>query len=204
MVGLPHPAMTMDEPAPASTGGEALLVARAQRDPTAFAPLYELYFGAVYRYCYARLGDGQAAEDAASVVFTNALAALPRFRPSERAGSFRAWLFAIAHNVVVNHHRDRSRHPVTALDAADDLHDRSPTPEDAFLDAEAQQSLHAVLAHLTEDQRRVVELRLAGLTDKEIARVLGRNHGAVRAAQYRAVNRLRALLGGEAQEASHA
>jgi RNA polymerase sigma-70 factor, ECF subfamily len=206
MVGLPHPAMIMDkdDPAPAIAGSEALIVAHAQLDPRAFAPLYELYFDAVYRYCYARLGDGQAAEDAASVVFTNALAALPRFRPSGRAGSFRAWLFAIAHNVVANQYRDRGRHPVTALAAADELRDRSPSPEDAVLDAEVRQSLHAVLAHLSDDQRRVIELRLAGLTDKEIARVLGRNHGAVRATQYRAVNRLRALLGGGAREASHA
>lgn len=204
MVGLTHPAMTMDEPAPAMAGSEAVLVARAQRDPAAFAPLYELYFDAVYRYCCARLGDGQAAEDAASVVFTNALAALPRYRPGARAGSFRSWLFTIAHNVVVNQHRDRSRHPVSMLDAATEVHDRSPSPEDAYLDVESRQSLRAVLANLSEDQRRVVELRLAGLTDKEIARVLGRNHGAVRATQYRAVNRLRALLGGEAQEAPHA
>lgn len=204
MVGLSHPAMTMDEPVPAAAGSEAVLVAHAQRDPAAFAPLYEQYFDAVYRYCYARLGDGQAAEDAASVVFINALSALPRFRPTGRPGSFRAWLFAIAHNVVINQHRDRGRHPVTILHAADELHDRSPSPEDAVLAAESRQSLHALLVHLSEDQRRVIELRLAGLTDKEIAQVLGRNHGAVRAAQYRAVSRLRALFGGGAQEASHA
>ena len=204
MVGLPHPAMIMDDPTPAIAESETVLIARAQRDLAAFAPLYERYFDAVYRYCYARLGDGQSAEDAASVVFTNALTALPRFRANGRPGAFRSWLFTIAHNVVVNQHRDRGRHPVTALTEADEVHDRSPSPEDLFLDTESSQRLHAVLVQLSDDQRRVIELRLAGLTDKEIATILGRQHGAVRAAQYRAVNRLRALLGGGAQEASHA
>ena len=88
MVGLPQPAITLDDTAPEITGAEALLVARAQRDPAAFAPLYEAYFDAVYRYCYHRLGDWSAAEDAASLVFTNALAALPRFRTNVRSGSF--------------------------------------------------------------------------------------------------------------------
>jgi RNA polymerase sigma-70 factor (ECF subfamily) len=193
----------MNDTAPAIVGSEALQVARAQRDPAAFAPLYETYFDPVYRYCYARLGDGQAAEDAASLVFTRALAALPRFRLDGRAGSFRSWLFTIAHNVVANQHRERSRRPVTPLADAAELHDRSPSPEDAALSEETRRSIHAVLAQLTDDQRRVIELRLAGLTDKEIATVLGRKHGAVRAAQYRAVIRLRALLGNTEQEASH-
>jgi RNA polymerase sigma-70 factor (ECF subfamily) len=76
------------------------LVARAREDRRAFAPLYERYFDAVYRYCYHRLGNWTDAEDATSLVFANALGALPRFR--DHAGSFRSWLFTIAHNVVGN------------------------------------------------------------------------------------------------------
>ena len=204
MVGLPHPAIAMDDPAPAITGSEALIVARAQRDPAAFAPLYETYFDAVYRYCYHRLGTWEAAEDAASLIFTNALAALPRYRASGRDGSFRSWLFAIAHNVVANQHRQRVRRPVAALSDAIEVADTSPSPEEAAVAAEARQTVHEVLARLTEDQRRVVELRLAGLTDAEIAQVLGRRHGAIRAAQYRAALRLRELLGPRDQETSHA
>ncbi|MFN8593814.1 MAG: sigma-70 family RNA polymerase sigma factor [Thermomicrobiales bacterium] len=190
----------MNESAPATSGTEALLIARAQRDPTAFAPLYESYFDAVYRYCHARLGDAHAAEDAASTIFTRALIALPRFRPNERDGSFRSWLFTIAHNVVVNQYRDRHRHPTAALSDAEALLDGAASPEEAALSAEMRRSLYDLLAQLTDEQRRVVELRLAGLTDKEIASVLGRNHGAVRAAQYRAVVRLRALFGSAKEE----
>lgn len=202
MVGLPQPAIAMDDAASGLTRAEALIIARAQRDPAAFAPLYELYFDAVYRYCHARLGDGQAAEDAASQVFTNALAALPRYRAVERPGAFRSWLFTIAHNVVVNQHRSRGRRPQTTLDDAGDLPDAAPSPEDEAVAAEARQTVQAVLGQLTEDQRRVVELRLAGLTDIEIARVIGRKHGAVRAAQYRALLKLRTLLAPGPEEPS--
>lgn len=194
MVGLPQPAMAMGDAAADLTGSEAWVIARAQRDPAAFAPLYEAYFDAVYRYCHARLGDGQAAEDAASQVFTNALAALPRYRADERPGAFRSWLFTIAHNVVANQHRSRARRPVGSLADADEVVDAGPSPEDEAVAVEARQTIQSVLGHLTEEQRRVVELRLAGLTDVEIARVIGRKHGAVRAAQYRALLKLRTLL----------
>jgi RNA polymerase sigma-70 factor (ECF subfamily) len=176
------------------------MVSRAQREPAAFAPLYEAYFDAVYRYCYHRLGDWGAAEDAASEVFTNALAALPRFRVDGRAGSFRSWLFTIAHNVVANQYRFHARRSFAALEAADELPDAAPLPEDAALAAEAHRMLLDVLMCLTDEQRRVVELRLAGLTDVEIARVLGRGHGAVRALQYRALVRLRSVLAPGNQE----
>jgi RNA polymerase sigma factor (sigma-70 family) len=202
MVGLPQPAIAMDDIAPGLTGSEALVIARAQRDPAAFAPLYETYFAAVYRYCHARLGDGQAAEDAASQIFTNALAALPRFRAGDRPGAFRSWLFTIAHNVVVNQHRSRGRRQVGNLTDAADVVDAAPSPEDEAVAAEARQTIQTVLGHLTEEQRQVVELRLAGLNDAEIARVVGRKHGAVRATQYRALLKLRTLLAPGPEEPS--
>lgn len=195
-----------DGPPIAMTDGEDVLVARAQRDPRAFAPLYDRYFDAVYRYCYHRLGSWEAAEDAASLVFTNALAALPRYRPREDPGSFRGWLFAIAHNVVANSHRYRARHPARPLTAAIEVRDAAPSPEEAALAGEAHRTVWALLEQLPDDQRRLLELRLAGLTDAEIARVLGRSHGAVRASQFRAVTRLRGLMGvgGRSREAPDA
>ncbi len=177
---------------------EAALVARAQIDPTGFAPLYAGYLGPVYRYCYARLGTKEAAEDATSVIFAKAFAALPRFDNDRATGSFRTWLFTIAHRVVADEFR--SRRPVESLDAAATLPDSDPSPEDFAVAADERRSLQHHLAQLTAEQRRVVELRLAGLTDQEIARVLGRSHGAVRMTQCRAVARLRNLLGAVSPE----
>jgi RNA polymerase sigma-70 factor (ECF subfamily) len=165
------------------------LVSRAQDgDRAAFAALYRRYVDAVHRYCFRRLEEREAAEDATSLVFTKALAALPKYRES----SFRAWLFAIAHNIVVDAHR--RRRPIVPLDDLADRPAAGPTPEESVLIGEERRSVRALLAHLTPDQRRVIELRLAGLDGAEIARVLGRSTNAVDVAQYRAMRRLRDLL----------
>ena len=178
---------------------EAELVASAKADRRAFAPLYRRYVGPVHRYCDRCLGGREAAEDCTSLVFTKALAALATCRDD----AFRPWLFAIAHNVIADARRARGL-PVplaAAADLPDDARDRSP--EAHALAAEDARTVRALLARLPPDQRELLELRLAGLTDAEIARVLGRSHGAVRTSQYRAIARLRALMGGwAAQEAT--
>lgn len=167
---------------------DALLVARAQADPSAFAPLYDRYIDAVYRYCERRLGHRAAAEDATSIIFTRAFVNLPQFR----ARSFRGWLFTIAHHVVADEYR-RVR-LVSPLEAAGRTADPAPTPEEMTIDAEAAESVRVLLACLSPDQRQVVELRLAGLTGEEIVQVLGRSRGAVDALAYRAMTRLRELV----------
>lgn len=177
-------------PATAPEDEDAAQVALARHDRRAFAPLYARYAVPIYRYCYRRLGSHEAAEDATSQTFAQTLAALPRFRD----GSFRGWLFAIAHNVVADAHR---RHrPAVTLDDAPEPTDPTPTPEEGALAAEQTRSVQSLLSQLSEDQRCIVELRLADLTGPEIARVLGKRPEAVKSAQFRAYARLRRLLGG--------
>lgn len=179
--GLPSPRVAvMDD--------EGELVALAQRDRRAFAPLYTRYFDPVYRYCYRRLGSPEAAADATSQTFAKALAALP----SCRAETFRPWLFAIAHNVLTDGFRgSRFDQP---LESAAEVVDAAPSPEDLAVVAEERTTLERLLVQLQPEQRQILELRLAGLTSKEIAAALGRTPNAVDQAQFRAVNRLRTLL----------
>ncbi len=75
-----------------------------------------------------------------------------------------------------------------------DLIDATPTPEELAIAADEHRLLWELLGHLSADQRQVVELRLAGLTGPEIARVLGRSHTSVRSLQFRAIQRLRELI----------
>ena len=171
---------------------ERALVARARVDRQAFAEHYRRYFDGVYWYCLGRLREAAAAEDATSQVFAQVLAALPRYQNHERETAFRAWLFRIAHNVVVDDVRTRRGHE--PLTVAADIPDTSSGPEDLVIRNEAQRALWDVVATLPPDQRSIVELRLAGLTGAEIAAVLGRSRAAVDTAQSRAVARLRTLL----------
>lgn len=167
---------------------DAVLIAGGTNDH--FARLYDRYAGSVYRYCRLRIPNTAEAEDATAVVFTNAFAAFP-----PGAGSFRAWLFTIAHNVVVNYYRSQKHRGANQpLDFAAEIADRAPTPEDAALQSDDEQRLYQALAQLPDDQRRVIELRLAGLTGAEIAETLGRSRTAMRQLQFRAMQRLRQIL----------
>jgi len=168
---------------------ESAQIARAQRDPQALAPLYHHYVDGVYHYCFRRLGDTEDAADITSLIFSRALAALPHYRG---AGSFRSWLFAIAHNAVIDGRQDAR--PWVPLEADADRIDPTPDPEELALRADAAQEIRTVLAQLPRDQRQVVELRLAELTNSEMAVILGRSVPAIKMLQGRALIRLRALL----------
>lgn len=166
---------------------DAVLVAWARDDRRASGPLSDRYADRIYRYCLRHLETREAAEDATSLVFARALAGLPGFR----GGSFAAWLFAIAHNACVNAGRRRPELPLAAAgDPIDKGSDADPVARS--LAAEQTRELNLLLGTLPADQRRVVELRLAGLTGAEIAAVLGRSLAAVKMLQVRALARLRA------------
>ena len=167
------------------------LVARAQRDRQEFALLYRQYLPQVYRYCYRRLGSQEAAEDATSQIFAQAFAALPRFQ--DRGGTFRSWLFTIAHNVVAD--EGRRMRPAVSLDVAEEVATPAPAPDELVIRAEERQTVDSLLRQLPLPQRQVLELRMAGLTGVEIAAALGRSHGAIRKLQYRTLMRLRDMLG---------
>lgn len=177
-----------------STVPDAVLLASAQNDRTAFAPLYARYFDPIFRFCFYRLGDWQEAEDAAGDVFAKALANLGRFRNDGREDGFRCWLFTIARHLVANGHRDHARHPAQSLDTVASLFDRDPNPEQIALAADDHRFLLGLLVQLKPDQRDLLELRLSGLNDAQIARVLGRSHEAVRKEQSRTIKMLRALV----------
>lgn len=171
-----------------SPDDESVLVAAAQQDRRSFAPLYARYALPIYRYCYRRLGNHEAAEDATSQTFVKALDALDRFR----GDTFRAWLFTIADRVVIDLYR-RQR-PQSTIDDAESLASTNVGPDEMSVAAESRLSLQAALAQLTPDQQHVIALRLAGLSGREVATVLNRGHEAVKGLQFRAYARLRQLL----------
>lgn len=159
----------------------------------AFVVLYRRYVGPVSSYCRMRIGNIQDAEDVAAQVFMNAYAAFP---PDDRA-TLRAWLFTIAHHAVVTHYRKHGarRQPVALTE--DDLAalpDPSISPEAAAERDDDYRAIRSALEQLNDDQRRVIELRLAGLKGVEIAQVIGRSESAVKMLQFRAMKRLRTIL----------
>ncbi|HET8522944.1 MAG TPA: sigma-70 family RNA polymerase sigma factor [Thermomicrobiales bacterium] len=174
----------------AGEADDSQLVAQAKADPDKFALLYARYFDTVYRYCLRRLRHPETAADTTAQIFTRAFTALPHYH--DRSGSFRRWLFTIAHNAVID--AARRRKPVAPLDDSRQVIDPSQSPEEYVVALETQRQLTALLDRLTPDQREVVNLRLAGLTGVEIASVLGKSLTAIKSTQFRAYNHLRTLL----------
>ena len=182
---------------------DADLVIRAQHDPLAFAPLYKRYVTSVHRYCFRQTSDPDVAADLTAHIFTKALEGLPRFQTrlsttADRAcGSngttFRSWLFAIAHNAIID--RRRRERPTQPLDPT---HEQTTDPDDGpefrAIHQDELARMIAVLDHLPDSHRQIIELRLAGLTAAEIAASLGLSRAGVKSAQTRAYSRLRDLL----------
>lgn len=187
------------EPVPSASPAEVELahIAAAQRDPQAFAPLYDAYVDLVWRYAKSRLGDPQAAGDATSITFGRALVALPAYQPQRRGGetTFRSWLMTIARNVVID--EARRAPPATSLDDAAVqrwLIDTRRGPEEQAVTRDEQRRVKQALTRLPDTQRQVVELRLVGMKGAEIADLLGMSEPAVKTAYHRACSRLRVFL----------
>jgi RNA polymerase sigma-70 factor, ECF subfamily len=102
------------------------LAVRAAGEPAAFAELYDRYLPRVYRYAYRRLGSHSDAEDLAAQTFQRALEAIGRYE--ERGLPFGAWLFRIAHNLIVDRRRvQRGDLPLDGM--LHDPIDRDPPPD---------------------------------------------------------------------------
>ena len=160
---------------------------------TAIAKLYETHFERVARYILLRIGDEAEAEDLASEVFVRALRAADSYK--DTGAPMEAWLFKIAHNIVVDHLRRRSRRPPPVpIDEAFSLSGNDNPAEEV----ERQQSLaemREALSGLSEAQQKVLALRFgAELSAEEVAAMLGKKAGAVREMQSAAVKKLRGLL----------
>ena len=91
------------------------LVIRAKSDPEAFGQLYQHYVDRIYNYHYRHTGNSTESEDLTSRTFYRALRSIHSYR--EKGASFQAWLFRIAHNLVINWYRDSGRHQSVSIDS---------------------------------------------------------------------------------------
>ena len=171
---------------------EQSLVRRAQQqDNEAFAQLYEEYFDKIYRYLVFKIGDRTEAEDMTQQVFLKALRSISSFK--WKGISFSAWLYRIAHNEAVDFLRRKSKRVTVSLNES-----LVTGEDDPQLAAERKSDVeHLILAtrQLTEAQREVIALRFAsGLPVAEVAKVMSKNAGAVKALQHSAVVTLRRIM----------
>lgn len=168
------------------------LVGRSQKgDTQAFGQLYDRFQPEIVRYLTYRVGDPDTAEDLAQQVFLKAWQAIPRYE--DRGVPFKAWLYRMAHNLMVDHHR--TRRPTTDLegiDLPDQPETEPPEAEQRLLLQEVHAHLRAALERLSEDHRQVLVLRfLLEKSAREVAELMGRKEVTVRGLQMRALQALR-------------
>ena len=171
---------------------QEVVKAAAKGDEQAFASLYDTYVDSIYRFIYLRVEDQQTAEDIASSVFLKAWEKLDRYQ--FRGVPFRAWLFRIARNAVIDHYRTRKE--MAPLEAVIGVKDESfmPVSERVGLTLEADKVIVS-MQELTGDQRNVLTLKLVhGLNTQEVAKALGKRQGAVRALQMRGLQALAKIM----------
>ena len=171
---------------------EESLIRRAQQhDQVALTQLYEENFDRIYRYIVLKIGDRIEAEDMTQQVFLNALKSLSSFK--WKGMPFSAWLFRIAHNQIVDYLRKKTRRPTVPLDTSLASSNSNPA-----LVAEQNMEIERLLSatkRLTEAQREVISLRFTGeLSIAQVAKIMGKSQGAVKALQHSAIVSLRKAL----------
>ena len=171
------------------TPPEAELVLRAKEDAEAFGILYEKYVDKIYNYVYYRTGNHHDAEDLTAKTFYQALRHVHRY--VDRGLPFSAWLYRIAHNLVANWHRDRSRRQVIALDEIALLSGR-PHPEESLQVQDDQRQLLRLIRHMSGDRQQLLILKFVEqMTNREIAQIMGRTEGAIKSLYHRTLLALR-------------
>ncbi|MHB1133653.1 MAG: sigma-70 family RNA polymerase sigma factor [Chloroflexota bacterium] len=174
------------------------LVELARSDAEAFGELYERHVKRVYNYVYYRTSRHHEAEDLTARTFTQALAHLPRYR--QQGVPFHAWLLRIAHNLVANWYRDNKR-IILPLEEASEVRSRGDDPEEKAESREERKALLAAVAQLPADRQQLILLRFShGLRASEIAVVMGRSEGAVKALLHRTLDGLHKNLMAAGQE----
>jgi RNA polymerase sigma-70 factor, ECF subfamily len=188
---------TRPDPTDAAAGVWALVERAQAGDAEAFGQIYDRYLDTVFRFIYFRVGNRQLAEDLTADTFLRALKRIGSFTWQGRDPG--AWLVTIARNLVADHFKSgRYRLEVTTGDVLDaDREDRGPegSPEAAVVDHITNVALLTAVKQLNPEQQECIVLRfLHGFSVAETAHAMGKNEGAIKALQYRAVRALARLL----------
>ncbi len=159
-----------------------------------FTELYKAHLRDVYSYSYYRVGNHHDAEDLTEQTFLQAYRHFERALRESDGRPLRPWLIRIAHNLAANLYRDRSRKPVTNIEAIAEP-DAPHTTEDIVSGREELRRILDGVQELPDDRREALIMRFAlGMDNREIARALGRTDGATKVLIHRATRQLEEIV----------
>jgi RNA polymerase sigma-70 factor (ECF subfamily) len=178
------------------TNERTLLERATQYDEIALGELYDQYASRVYAYIYRRVGNAHLAEDLTGDVFVRVIQAVQAERFWHT--SFQAWLYRIAHNLVVDYYRRQP--PAVELELDEQMIANEENLTSTVTKRLSNQFLRTAISRLTPSQQQVLALRFGeGLTARETAEVMDKSTGAIEALQHRALAALRRVLEKEFQ-----
>ncbi len=166
--------------------------------PTQLAQAFDKYYPAIFRYFRLRGADPDTANDLTASVFERALSRIHQYDPHK--AQIQTWLFAIAHNLSINHWK--SQKETIPLD--DELPDGNSPLEEVVIGAQDKEQVLSMLQTLDSRSREIIALKFGGeLTNREIAamtKLSGANVGVI---LYRSLLKLQNLLADPQWEARH-
>lgn len=169
---------------------ESALIKQAKTDKEAFGRLYEIYVGRIYNYVYYRTGNVADAEDLTARIFVRAMQHIGNYQ--DMGVPFSAWLYRIAHNLVANYHRDRSRRKIISLDDITQWRVNEDGPELLTQIMEDKEALLQAIRRLPADRQELLNLKFVErLPNAEIGDIMGRSEGAIKSLYHRTLLSLR-------------
>lgn len=159
-------------------------------DLEAFSLLYEEYIHKIYNYIYYRIGNHHDAEDLTARVFYRALGHIRDFTP--KGVPFSAWLYRIAHNLVANWYRDKSRKKEISLEEYFETTSNDYQLEKHLMQAQEDELLLKAIRSMGAERQQLLILKLVeGLSNSEIGLIMGRSEGAIKSLYHRTLKSLR-------------
>lgn len=175
-----------------------VLLRASQGDRDAFGELYARYIDRIFNYVYYRTGNTHDAEDLTARVFQRAMNHIDHYK--DRGVPFSAWLYRIAHNLVANWHRDRSRKQEIPISDIPVLPARGDHPEIKLVHTEEQEALLRLIRKLPPERQHLLILKFVeNLSNAEIGQIMGRSEGAIKSLYHRTLLALRDQIGDHTQ-----
>ena len=170
---------------------EVGLINEARTNPEAFGLLYERYVAKIYNYVYFRVGNINDAEDLTAKVFFRALKSIGNYK--HLGLPFSAWLYRIAHNLVANHYRDRSKTSEVSIDDLVVPDTRKAVDPEAILATKQDNTyLLQLINDLTPQKRELIILKFVHkLSNAEIGVIFGKTEGAIKSLYHRTLTELK-------------
>lgn len=174
---------------------EKVLIAAAKVNPARFAPLYEFYYKPIFIFIFKKVRDEFTAEDIASKVFLKALLNIKKYQ--DRGWPFSSWLYRIASNEVNMHYRNSKKMTTVEIMETDVITLMDEIKEGN--EVNRQELVIKCLAELPLPVSQLIELRFFDrMSFREIGEVLGVTEGNAKIRVYRALDKLKKVVGGHA------